>query len=90
MASSYKAEEYRNLILFYHRSFEQSTCAEAILGLWRLLSFLLRSFTIPEEEFEAFDRSALMKQSHDWVKAFQTLFSKANCTYNVHQVLSRD
>jgi hypothetical protein len=81
-----KAEESRNIVLFYFKVLVDAMETLPRKILWRQLAFLLRSYAIPQAEFKALNQTHLRKLAIDWLTLFQREFGKEYMTYNIHQV----
>ena len=84
-----KAQEYRNYLIFYFPLILQ--CIESSARerkLWLLLTFMIRSCIIPEEEFSAVNARDIEMCSSDFYSLFENLFGTRNCSYNVHIISS--
>lgn len=95
----WKAEEYRNLILFFFpavikvmRNLNPPNLIEMELTrsiqLWASLAFVLRACCLQDEEYNGVDKSMLWLHQGNFLKQLDRLHgSPGNFTYNVHQVL---
>ena len=84
----YKAQEYRNLILFMfpivlknigedHRKESQ---------LWLALVFMVRSCIIPNEEFDNVSKESISKSCELFYNLYFEVYGQENCIYTVHIV----
>lgn len=83
--SSWKAEEYRNLALFFFPFvLEASGNAKKCKTVWALMSFVTRACCLPENEFFVIPNQYLVKVVRRFYGQFEKCFGIVNCTYNVH------
>lgn len=83
----FKAQEYRNIVLFMFPIVIQ--CIETGAKerrVWLLLAFMFRSCVLPELEFEAIDKNDIRQASDQFYSLYEKLFSSKNCTYSIHIV----
>lgn len=85
----YKAEEWRNFALFYFPIIVD--CLKSIdhkreCQIWQITSFLLRSVSLPEREFQRISPLYLQEQLSKWYKLWSRIFGDFNLVYNVHMV----
>ena len=84
--SVYKAQEYRNLILFFFplviKCIEPTYTEE--IKLWYLLVFMMRSCVLPNHEFRNLPDRLIANACDNFYRLFQKLFGKKNCIYSVH------
>ena len=82
-----KAQEFRNILIFYFAIITESFQPQAKeRKLWLLLAFSVRAAIIPEPEFDN-HLLALMNQSmQSFYSLYEALFGAKNCTYTVHIV----
>ena len=87
--SVYKGAEFRNLALFFFifviECIEQGR-KERQLWLW--LAYMIRSSTIPDNEFNFVDKNLVQACCRNFYVTYEELFSCSNCTYNTHVVCS--
>lgn len=84
-----KAQEMRNIILFMFPVIIQ--CLESGAKerrLWLLLTFMIRSCVLPENEFQAIDQDEISSACDQFYALFESLFSSKNCTYSIHVLAS--
>lgn len=80
-----KALEMRNIGLFFFPHVLQ--CIEPNAKerrAWLLLAFMLRSCTLPSNEFSPFDLNVLDVVCREFYTLYESLFGPQNCTYNTH------
>ena len=82
----YKAQEYRNLILFYFpiviENIPEKFKKER--QLWLTLVFMMRSCILPNSEFENVSKNTIFHASELFYNLFYELFGPRNCSYSVH------
>lgn len=83
--SVYKAEEFRNLILFFFphvlSCVEETACERQ---LWLYLAFMVRSCIIPDNEFFNVNVSQITLACQKFYKLFEKTFGVTNCAYSLH------
>ena len=82
-----KAQEMRNLLLLFFPHVLQ--CIESNAKerkLWLLLVFMIRSCTLPTEEFLPYHIEILDEVCAAFYELYEKLFGQVNCTYNTHVV----
>ena len=83
----YKAQEFRNLVLFFFPLI--INCIEPFAkerNMWLYLAYMIRSCIIPSEEFKQFPLNILDKCTSSFYGLYQQLFGVKNCTYSIHVV----
>ena len=83
--SVYKAQEFRNLVLFFFPLI--INCIEPNAKerhMWLYLSYMVRSCIVPSEEFKPFPLNVLDKCASSFYSLYQQLFGVKNCTYSIH------
>ena len=83
--SVYKAEEFRNLGLFFFP--HVLACIEKTAKereLWLYLAFLLRSCTIPDYEYFNSSVNQISLSCMKFYKLYEKTFGALNCTYSTH------
>lgn len=81
----YKAEEFRNLALFFFPHVLE--CLEPNAKereLWLYLAFMIRACILPDKEFFNVNVSQITAACHKFYKLFESLFGASNCTYSIH------
>ena len=84
-----KAQEMRNIILFLFPVIVQ--CIEPGAKerrLWLLLAFMIRSCTIPQNEFQNINVNDISNACRMFYALFEHLFTCKNCTYSIHIIAS--
>ena len=80
-----KAQEFRNIILFFFPliidSFEKTAKENQ---LWLLLAFSLRSCIIPEPEYNPTMNNLVSNCMQKFYTLYESLFGVQNCTYTTH------
>lgn len=87
----FKAQEYRNLILFFFpivldnlKEPEHKKERE----VWLYLAFMIRSCVLPKREFQCVNISDIEKCCKLFYELFEKQFGVRNCSYSVHVVPS--
>ena len=83
--SLYKAEEYRNLILFFFP--HVLSCLENSdkeYDLWLYLAFMIRSCVIPDSEYFNINVNQISHACHRFYKIYEKIFGPVNCSYSIH------
>lgn len=86
----YKAQEYRNLSLFFFplvldcipEKYEKEKM------LWLYLTFALRACVIPNEEFDNIELNDIKNACKKFYSLFEKVYGPKNCTYSVHVIAS--
>ena len=87
--SVFKAEEFRNLILFFFP--HVLSCieeAEKERELWLYLAFMMRSCVLPDSEFFNISPNIICMCCEKFYKLYEKLFGPSNCTYSIHVLCS--
>ena len=87
--SMLKAQEFRNIILFFFPliiSSLPSSCKE--IQLWLLLSYSVRACILPVNEFAKVSKNTIKKSITTFYSLYEKLFGAVNCSYNTHVVCS--
>ena len=81
----YKAEEFRNLILFFFpHVLECLEENEKERSLWLYLAFMIRSCTLPDNEYFNVNRQHISCSCSKFYKIYEQIFGEVNCTYSIH------
>lgn len=87
-----KAQEYRNIILFFFMIV--INCIEDGFQnekrIWLYLAFIFRACVLPNNEFDLIDPIHVKNASKKFYSLFEKAFSKTNCTYSVHVFASHN
>ena len=84
-----KAQEMRNIILFYFVIIIQCIEPEAKeRRLWFLLTFIFRACVIPECEYAHINQNEIKNAAKQFYVLYQQLFTTKNCTYSIHVFIS--
>ena len=87
--SVYKAQEFRNLVLFmFPVILECIEPGQKERHMWLNLAYSIRSCVIPSEEFKQFPLNVIDKCTTSFYSIYQQLFGVQNCPYTVHVVIS--
>ena len=87
--SVYKAEEFRNLIMFYFPhvlACLPDSAKEA--NLWQYLAFMIRSCTIPDSEYFNINVNQISHACRKFYIIYETIFGSINCSYSTHVLCS--
>lgn len=86
----YKAEEFRNLVLFFFPLVIK--CIDPVhvdeIKLWYLIAFIIRSCVIPNTEFRTIPDREIKNACDNSYRLYQKLYGKTNCTFSVHVMFS--
>ena len=83
--SVYKAEEFRNLVVFFfphvleciEKSAKEREC-------WLYLSFMIRACILPDKEYFNVNNNEIKTACNKFYKIYEKLFGYSNCTYSLH------
>lgn len=88
--STIKAQEYRNIIIFFFiivvNCIESTHPKEKMI--WLYLAYMTRACIVPNEEFENIANTDVKNACEKFYSLFEKCFGKNNCTYSVHVVPS--
>lgn len=83
----YKAEEFRNIILFFFPLVIKCIPeCEKERRLWLLLAFAIRACCLSTEEFQPIQLSWINDACDEFYTLYEQLYTSHNCTYNTHVV----
>ena len=84
-----KAQEFRNIILFFFpfviSCFELE---DKEISLWLYLAFAIRACVLPENEFQNVQKTHVKKVMQKFYILYEKLFGATNCSYNTHVLCS--
>lgn len=83
--SVYKAEEFRNLSLFYFPNVLE--CLEKNdreREVWLYLTFMMRACVLPDSEYASVNVNQIKLACKKFYKLYEQLFGEENCTYSIH------
>ena len=81
----YKAEEFRNLILFYvPHVLECIEKNEKERAVWLYLCFMIRSCILPDYEYFNVNVNQINMACSKFYKLYEQIFGPCNCTYSTH------
>ena len=87
--SVYKAEEFRNLILFLFPLVIQCLPNEPKeRKIWLLLAFVLRATTLPEDEYAEVNKNKIKQSLQNLYILYEHVYGVENCTYSIHVLFS--
>jgi hypothetical protein len=81
-----KAEEYRNISLFYFPCILCLLVKAGAVVVWALLSWLMRCYYAPDDEFDQTTPAARDKVIEDFMAMYVKYFGLKACVYNFHLV----
>lgn len=85
-----KAQEYRNLILFFFpliiECIEEEYSKEKMI--WLHFAYFVRACVLPNAEFDCIDPSDIKRSCTKFYSLFEKCFGEENCSYSVHIVTS--
>lgn len=86
----FKAQEYRNLVLFFFPFILECIPDEFTKEkkVWLQLAYILRSCVLPNKEFELISKTLIQRTGCSFYKNYESLYGKKNCTYSVHLIAS--
>ncbi len=87
MREALKAEEYRNIWLFFFPIMLEQLTDKLARKVWARLAFLMRAYYFPDREYAGLGKQYLKDMGSALLKSWIEAFGEANCTYNVHHVL---
>ena len=83
--SVFKAQEFRNIVLFYFSVVV--SCIEENENerkLWLLIAYMLRACILPQQEFQKLNLSTISQCCKQFYTLYEKTFGPWNCTYNTH------
>ena len=88
--SVYKAQEYRNVLLFFFPVILKNIPDQNKKHhqIWLSLVYMIRACVIPNEEFDQVSKPSIVNSCELYYNLFHELFGQRNCTYSVHTVSS--
>ena len=85
-----KAQEYRNILLFFFplviKCIDDEYPKEKII--WLTFAYVIRACVIPNEEFDCIDTNDIKRSCTKFYSLFEKCFGKKNCSYSIHIVTS--
>lgn len=85
--ASYKAQEWRNLILWFFSLVIQSLdpiTKRKERQLWVFVAFYIRAYVLSDDEFDCVEKSKLKVAQKQIYELFVHCFGEKNCSHNVH------
>ena len=81
-----KAQEFRNIILFYFKIVIDCIEEEYVneRRVWLFLAYMLRACVIPQNEFQNVNLADIDTCAKKFYTLYEQLFTQMNCTYNTH------
>ena len=84
----YKAQEYRNIILFFFNIV--CDCIEEKFKrerkMWLQLAFIVRACVISNKEFDQISKNVIQNAGKSFYKTFESMHGQHNCTYSIHLI----
>lgn len=81
----WKAEEYRNMLLFFFPCLLPHLESKDERTLWLLLVFAVRAYVLPREEYKSIQRFIdVPTVVNRFYGLFHKLFKSKGCSYNIH------
>ena len=83
-----KAQEYRNIILFFFIIVVNCIPDEYVKEkkIWFQLAYIMRACVLTNREFELIPDNLIKTTGHNFYKNFESIYGKKNCTYSVHLI----
>ena len=84
--STFKAQEYKNILLFYFPIILQNIPVKfkKERQLWLTLVFMIRSCVIPNDEFNNVTKETIFNACELFYNLFHELYGPQNCSYSNH------
>ena len=81
-----KAQEFRNIILFFFVIVLQCIPDDfpQEKKIWLQIAFVMRSCVIPNKEFEKISTNVISNTAMSFYKNFESVYGKKNCSYSIH------
>lgn len=84
----FKAQEYRNMILFYFpiviNCIQDDFPKEK--KTWLQLAYIMRACILPNEEFYQISNSVVNNTAQAFYKNYEALYGPKNCSYSIHLI----
>ena len=84
--SLFKAQEYRNVILFFYPivvdSIEDNYPKEK--KNWLYLAYIMRAGVLPNKEFDEVEKNDIKIACRKYFSLFEQCFGQKNCSYSIH------
>ena len=88
--STIKAQEYRNIILFFFmiivKCIDSNFPKEKMI--WLYLAYIIRACILPNAEFHCIDVNHIKRACNKFYSLYEKSFGPTNCTYSVHITIS--
>ena len=86
----FKAQEYRNIILFFFEIVVECIELEFVKErkLWLNIAYVIRACILPNEEFEKVQLNTIFKACELIYNLYEELFGERNCSYSIHVTFS--
>ena len=79
-----KAQEMRNILLFFFTLITECLTNEKQVKLWEMLAFMVRACILPEKEYINVKIESIKYCMKNFYILYQQLFGCQNCTYSIH------
>ena len=79
-----KAQEMRNIVLFFFSLITEGMTDEKEVKLWEMLAFAVRACILPENEYANVNIEHIKYCMKNFYVLYQQLFGAQNCTYSIH------
>ena len=83
-----KAQEYRNVILFFFdivlNCIPDTYTREK--KVWLQLAYILRACVLPNKEFKNVSENVILATSKSFYKNYEAVYGEKNCTYSIHLI----
>ena len=84
-----KAQELRNILLFYFPVVTKCVKEnEKEVRAWELLAFMIRACILPENEYENVNVNHIKYCQKNFYSTYEQNYGSVNCTYSIHVVAS--
>lgn len=83
-----KAQEYRNMILFFVPIIVDCIQHEfpKERQIWWYLSYIMRACVLPNEEFDLIKKDDIKKACKNFYSLFEKVHGPTNCSYSIHSI----
>lgn len=84
---NYKAQEWKMLVtVFFEIVIAPIPAAHLDRAVWKRFAYLMRAYTLPEDEFHGISKKHLKEVARLCYKMWHSLYGSYNCVYNVHML----
>lgn len=83
-----KAQEFRNIILFFFPIVIECIPKECKneRKLWLYLAYIFRACVLPNDEFMYISKPKIKKAGNIFYQLFESIHGEINCTYSIHMI----